>query len=93
MNMAYYILAIILDTFPDMFYFSRFKSTCPVIRFLGFNYLMVSSDKLKLLPWHAISLKVDIFFILRNTINSYAASAPKAKFVCVLEKLKCEHKQ
>ena len=66
------------------------------MRFQGFNYLIVSSDKLKLLPWHAISFKVDSFFILRNTINSYAASAPKAKFVLVLEKLamlKCEHKQ
>ena len=69
-------------------------NTFSVIRFLGFNYLMVSSDKLKLLPWRVISFKVDIFFILRNTINSYAASAPKAKFVWVLEKLsKCEHKQ
>ena len=71
-------------------------NTFSVIRFLGFNYLMVSSDKLKLLPWHAISLKVDIFYILQNTINSYAASAPKTKFVLVPEKLamsKCEHKQ
>ena len=46
-----------------MFYFSRFMNTFSVIRFLGFNYLMVSSDKLKLLPWHAISFKVDIFYI------------------------------
>lgn len=57
---------------------------------------MVSSDKLKLLPWHAISFKSRHFFILRNTINSYATSAPKAKFVWVLEKLamsKGEHKR